>query len=231
MIHVLDNPAWNALTCGNKHLANGDERAKYFDQDVSPFVGLKDNSEADFNALYKLLPFNRTILFVSAGETNIPFGWKLLSRIEGLQMVFEQDNRPNEAKHHLLNLTQVHVAQMLELTKLTNPGPFVANTIAFGNYKGLFDNDKLIAMAGHRLQPAGYIEISAVCTHPNYLGKGYARALLLDQINDIKAVSATPFLHVRKDNVRAVKVYHDLGFTTRTNVTFYVLQKEEVENS
>jgi len=125
----------------------------------------------------------------------------------------------------LVPLTNEHVPQMEALAKLTNPGPFAKKTIDFGHYHGVFENDKLVAMAGQRLYPYNYAEVSAVCTHPDHTGKGYARQLLQFQVDRIKAASEIPFLHVKDDNERAIKVYKSLGFATRTKVYFYVLVK------
>jgi predicted GNAT family acetyltransferase len=80
-------------------------------------------------------------------------------------------------------------------------------------------------MAGQRLHIFNYAEISAVCTHPDYLGRGYAKQLLIHQINRIKTASEIPFLHVRYDNDRAIKVYESLGFSTQREIYFYVMQK------
>ena len=80
-------------------------------------------------------------------------------------------------------------------------------------------------MAGQRLHPGNYAEISAVCTHPDYLGRGYARQLLLQQVQRIKANGETPFLHVRDDNERAINVYKSLGFEMRAQIYFYVMAK------
>jgi len=114
---------------------------------------------------------------------------------------------------------------MLSLTKLTNPGPFAAKTIDFGHYYGIFEGTQLAAMTGQRFHPFEYAEISAVCTHPDHAGKGYARLLLLQQLHRIQSAGDIPFLHVRYDNERAIKVYEDLGFVTRKNVYFYVMTK------
>ena len=91
--------------------------------------------------------------------------------------------------------------------------------------QGIFEGEKLVAMAGQRLHVFNYAEISAVCTHPDYLGRGYAKQLLIHQINRIKTASEIPFLHVRYDNDRAIKVYESLGFSTRREIYFYVIQK------
>ena len=113
---------------------------------------------------------------------------------------------------------------MLALTKLTNPGPFASRTIDFGHYQGIFEGNSLVAMAGQRLHVFNYAEVSAVCTHPDHTGKGYARGLLVHQINRITSLGEIPYLHVRSDNDRAIKVYESLHFTTRCHVWFYVIQ-------
>ena len=122
-------------------------------------------------------------------------------------------------------LTQEHIFQMIDLTKLTKPGPFGLRTIEFGHYEGIFDGDQLIAMTGQRLHINNYMEISAVCTHPDYRGKGYAKQLMIRQINRIIAAFGIPFLHVRYGNDSAIKVYEDLGFVKRSEMIFYFLRK------
>jgi ribosomal protein S18 acetylase RimI-like enzyme len=227
MENVLDNPAWNALISGNKHLSNGNELVKYFDKEVSPFVALKENTEDNFGLLYGLLPHNGPVLFVTTSEVKNFGPWEVIRCIKGFQMIYNTVERPDEASADLTPLADRHVPQMLALAKLTNPGPFESRTIAFGHYCGIFEEDKLVAMAGQRLHVFNYAEVSAVCTHPDHIGKGYARQLLLNQINRIKAASGIPFLHVRNDNERAIKVYERLGFSTRKEVYFYVLKKSQ----
>jgi ribosomal protein S18 acetylase RimI-like enzyme len=226
MQHILDTPAWSALNTHNSALANGNDEVKYFDREVSPFFGLRENSEANFQTLYDIIPHNGPLLLVANTETEIPAQWKVLNTIPGIQMVHHGQGGPINSVSPLVPLTEQHVPQMLALTKLTNPGPFAAGTINFGHYHGIFDGDKLVAMAGQRLHAGNYAEISAVCTHPDYLGRGYARQLLQYQINRIKAAGETPFLHVRDNNHRAIEVYKSLGFETRTAIYFYVMVKE-----
>jgi predicted GNAT family acetyltransferase len=125
----------------------------------------------------------------------------------------------------IIPLSKENVPEMIELTQLTEPGPFLERTIEFGNYKGIFINGKLAAMAGWRMQPFQYVEISAVCTHPDYTGKGLGTALMKDQVISILDEGKIPFLHVRSDNEIAIKLYKRLGFTVRRHMNFYVLQK------
>lgn len=225
MSHILDNPAWNALISGNSNQALGNERVKYFDAEVSPFAGSKDNTHDSFKELYQLLERDSPVLFVTPFEVEIPAFWKVVNVINGYQMVFEGEPKVYEVNKEIVPLSATHIPQMVELTKLTKPGPFGERTIEFGHYHGIFDGDKLIAMAGQRMHPFNYAEISAVCTHPDHLGKGYARQLLQHQIHRIHATNEIPFLHVWDGNERAIQVYKSLGFATRTPVQFHVLVK------
>jgi len=225
MEHVLDNPAWNALISGNKHLSFGNDEVKYFEKEVSPFAAFNENVQHSFHRLHQQLPHSGPVLFVTPVEVEIPEVWKILRVISGFQMVYDGGKELAPTSMELVPLTDKHIPEMLALTKLTNPGPFAARTIEFGHYYGIFDEDKLVAMAGQRLHPFNYAEVSAVCTHPEHTGKGYARQLLLAQLNRMAAAATIPFLHVRNDNERAIKVYHDLGFYTRTNVHFYFIVK------
>lgn len=224
MYHVLDNPVWNALTSGNQNLAEGNERIKYFDPQVSPFLGFKDNTEASFEELYQSAPADRAFGFVSPVEIEIQAPWLVPLYIKCFQMVHNGISS-SVTSEGLVTLTEKDVPQMLSLTKLTNPGPFAERTIEFGHYRGIFDRDKLVAMAGQRMHVFNYAEISAVCTHPDYLGRGYARQLLQFQIQRIIDANETPFLHVRYDNDRAVNVYESLGFSTRKAIHFYIIKK------
>jgi predicted GNAT family acetyltransferase len=225
MEQLLNNPAYNALISGNHHLALGNEDVKYFDKDISPFVGLKENSEENFKILYELVTDTNPRLFVATVELDIPAPWKISHCIKGFQMVCNAYAGQTDFEAKMIPLTEEHVPQMLALTKLTNPGPFGQRTIDFGHYMGIFEGSQLAAMAGQRLYPAPYAEVSAVCTHPDHNGKGYARQLLKYQINRIKAAQNIPFLHVKYDNERAIKLYESLGFLSRKEVFFYVIGK------
>jgi len=227
MNNFLDNPAWGALISGNKDLAYGNDKVKYFNTQVSPFAAMEENTAANFQTLYELTDHTSPLLIVAANELHIPRPWAQIRFIKGVQMVYNGPAVPQRSDDQLVPLTEKDVPQMLDLTRLTNPGPFAPRTIEFGHYEGIFNGEKLVAMAGQRLHPFQYAEISAVCTHPEHTGNGYARQLLLSQLGRIQAASNIPFLHVRHDNDRAIGVYESLGFVKRTSVYFYVIKKME----
>lgn len=227
MEHFLDNPAWNALISGNSRLSFGNDQVKYFDNEVSPFAALSENIRENFLQLYDLLPQNRPVLFVAPEKIAIPPMWQIRRVIHGVQMVCHAARTGKESHSGLIPLTKEHVPQMMELTRLTDPGPFASKTIEFGHYRGIFENSQLVAMAGQRLHAFNFAEVSAVCTRPGYTGKGYARQLISDQVSRIKAGGETPYLHSRADNGRAISVYESLDFEIRKEVWFYLMVKEE----
>ena len=224
MNHILNNPAWHAFASGNKVLANGTDTVKYFKPEVSPFAAVAEPTQANLELLHQTIPFATPIALISNEVLSIAAPWKLLHRIDGYQMVYTKPAEQPSIDLTVIPLTEQHVPQMLALTKLTAPGPFASKTIDFGHYEGIFDGEELIAMTGQRLHAHEFAEISAVCTHPDYLGRGYARHLIVRQLCRIQAASGTPFLHVRSDNARAVNMYKAMGFETRSDIYFYILQ-------
>lgn len=226
MDHVLDSPVWNALISGNKDLSYGTKKVKFFSKDVSPFAGFEENSTANFQLLHTLTAADRIAGFFTPGKLTLPDEWELLRSIVAVQMVYKNEQPPSQTKVPISRLTEKDVPAMLALTKLTNPGPFELHTIDFGHYYGIFENEKLVAMAGQRLHPFSYAEISAVCTHPDYTGRGYAGLLLSHQVERIKKEGCIPFLHTRSDNERAISVYKRIGFSERKKINIYIICKK-----
>ena len=225
MKHPLDNPVWHAAISGNSGLASGSAQVKIFDTDVSPFACMAQSTVENLLELYELNSENRTLFLWADQLLPMPEKWQVKHCIPGWQMIY---NHPTVAVHDgagIIPLTPQHVPAMLDLTHLTKPGPFGTRTIEFGNYEGVFEGDQLAAMTGQRFHCYDHIEISAVCTHPDHQGKGYARKLLLSQLAAVLDSGSTPYLHVKSDNARAIQVYESLGFTKRMDVFFYVIAK------
>lgn len=225
MTHILDNPIWNALVSGSSRFATGTDSIKYFSKAVSPFVGLENLNLMSTEQLYDVFPDQNTAVMITADEVQTSEKWEVVHEDDLFQMTGEQLNF-KETQLEIISLDNTNIPEMLDLTKLTNPGPFAERTIEFGHYKGILNEGKLVAMAGRRLHAGDYVEISAVCTHPDHLGKGYAGTLMLNVASQIIADGYIPFLHVRKSNKNAVKLYEKLGFTFRKEMRVKVIQKK-----
>jgi ribosomal protein S18 acetylase RimI-like enzyme len=225
VIHVLHNPVFNALSSGDKHVSLGTDAVKYFDESVSPFVGFEESYTKGFADLYELLPLGRRILYAIPSPITSPNGWQVQHDIPGLQFVYEGNGDIKKEFDEVKPLGETHIDEMVHLAALTKPGPFGKGTINFGHYHGIFENNKLVAMTGQRLHVQNYTEISAVCTHPDHTGKGYANTLMQHQLQLILQPGQQPFLHVREDNERAIALYKRLGFTVSRPMNFYFMKR------
>lgn len=225
MEQLLNNPVYNALLSGDASLGFGNNTVKVFVEEVSPFAGFQENNESGFTELYNLLGAGRKILYATRNTISEPAGWQLTHHIQGMQFVFTGNPIVHIDAHNLVALQSNHVDEMIALARLTKPGPFNKRTIDFGHYNGIFENNKLVAMTGQRLHVHNYTEVSAVCTHPQHMGKGHAALLVRHQLNIICGTGDIPFLHVRADNERAIALYVGLGFTQNGAMHFYFLKR------
>ncbi len=221
MNHILDNMIWNALTTGNNDIAviNGDIGC--YLPDIAPFAGMKDFNDANLKKLYEFIPANRSVAISSLNKMNHDESrWKLLQPMDVTQMVYEHSVNIFTTKNSplIVPLSEEHVPQMIELTTLTRPGPFLQQTIRFKNYFGIFIEGRLAAITGQRMHPMPYMEVSAVCTHPDFRGMGYAKTLMLHVMKIILDNSFTPFLHVLSNNINAIELYKTIGFRTRKEI-------------
>jgi hypothetical protein len=224
---LLDNPVFSALASGDAHLGTGTEEVKFFNEEVSPFAGFPDHYGDGFNVLFHLLPKGRKILYATPRLIMEPPGWQLLHQIKGLQFIYSKSTAISIHSDKPVPLQKENVEEMMQLATLTKPGPFGPRTIEFGHYYGIFENERLVAMTGQRLHFSNYAEISAVCTHPDHLGKGYAALLICQQLELICSEGKTPFLHVREDNDRAIALYERLGFKVRGPMNFYFMKRRD----
>ena len=225
MIHILDNPIWWALQDDCKHLGQGSDQVKLFDPEVAPFAAIGADTPEDFLALYNRIQDEQVVVMFSPEQALDPSPLNLRANIPGIQMVFEGRVEASESKTEIVELKKAQIPQMLTLTKIAQPGPFSNRTIEFGAYSGIYDGECLVAMAGERLKAGHMTEISAVCTHPDYVGRGFARRLVMHMVKKITREGRIPYLHVRSDNNRAVDLYQKLGFIKRSEMNFYVLSR------
>jgi predicted GNAT family acetyltransferase len=226
---VLDNAIWFSLTTRHSHIAEGTGRARRYPTGVSPLGAIQDASDASFEALASLLRPDEEIVLGSPTEISPVAGLEAFARMTLKQMVRSSLGRPISAQH-VVPLGTADVADMLALVEITKPGPFRNRTHELGQYYGIRVDGRLVAMAGERLSPVGYTEISAVCTHPDYRGRGYGRELVETLVRDIIDRGDVPILHVEKDN-RAASLYEKIGFSIRQTIHLVGLRKPSTISS
>ena len=227
-MHPLDNVIWQALTTRQTVFADSLRNARRFQREVTLLAAFEEPNDEGYDSLAELVGSGGT----GAVFLNDPYearpGWDYVAGAPLLQMVRENgaastnsSSKPSE----IVELGDKDSPQMIELATLTKPGPFGMRTHELGYYVGIRDGGKLVAMAGERLKVSGHTEVSAVCTHPDHLGKGYAASLMTEVMRCISARGEKPFLHVRSDNARAIALYERLGFRSRWEGHFAVLRR------
>src|SRR6267378_7795732 len=175
---LSDNPVWSALSTTHASFAEGDDLAKHYPVDVAPFAATRDQSPEYYRSLARLLGPEGTAAIPLATMPVLPDGWSVLRKIDSAQMVWNAQTPP-PVEHSFEELNFSHVDEMLAPVELTKHGPFLKRTPELGSYLGIRETGQLVAMAGERVKPHGYTEISAVCTHPDYRGRGYASSASL----------------------------------------------------
>jgi ribosomal protein S18 acetylase RimI-like enzyme len=228
-MHGLDNVIWQALTTRQAEFAEAFGEARRFAPDVSVLTAFRKPNAEGYTSLAALAGSGGTAALFLDHPFQVHDGWRVVGGAPLLQMFCENGtghsvrNRPAT---QITELGPLDSGEMLELTALTKPGPFGCRTHQLGTYLGIRRDRKLVAMAGERLKVPGYTEVSAVCTHAEHLGKGYAGTLMSEVMRRIRERREIPFLHVRQDNTRAIALYERLGFQTRRRLHFVVLRKE-----
>jgi ribosomal protein S18 acetylase RimI-like enzyme len=220
--HPLDNPARAALLGPQAHLAERCGAALRYRADVSPFVALPDEpAPGVWDDLAKLAGPGG-IVSTAGVAAEPPPGWDVRMRIEGVQLV--ADDLAAVPDPEATPLGPADVPEILELVTRTRPGPFLPGTIDFGGYLGIRHGGTLVAMAGERIRPPGWTEISAVCTDAEFRGQGLATRLTLAVAAAILERGDRPFLHASADNVSAIRLYAALGFRFRREAHFVVIR-------
>lgn len=221
--HPLDNPIWHGLTGPHAHLGVGTGKVRRYRPDVAMFVAVEDPTDPDMPELLDLIG-DANAGFVTVGPVSLPSGVELLRIADVLQMVVA-DWQPVPVDLPMQPLGDAHEPAMVELVDLTKPGPFAPRARLMGTFRGLFDEGRLIAMSGERMRTADFTEISAVCTHPDHRGRGYAKQFVSQGGNEIVATGKTPFLHVFADNALAIATYEKLGFRRARMMQFTVIRR------
>jgi ribosomal protein S18 acetylase RimI-like enzyme len=216
---VLDNPAWASLTGAHAGFSVRHGLAARYRADVAPFHALADPSAPQAWAdLAHLVAPGTAVTVAGAGRVAHP-GWSVGDTIAGVQLVDVALRAA--ADPAAVRLGPADVPEILDLIERTRPGPYLPRTVELGVYLGLRDEaGALIAMAGERLHPPGWTEISAVCTDPAHRGRGLATRLVRAVAAGIRERGETPFLHTSAANAPAIRLYESIGFVLRRTTDF-----------
>jgi GNAT superfamily N-acetyltransferase len=204
--------------------------ARRYPPAIGPLAGTPDQLFESYAALRELAGPGGILGLFFPDPPALPAGWSLFRGGVLTQMICRfpkllgVGSLPDQIT--LRKLGAADVPAMVELATLTEPGPFRERTIELGNFYGVLEGERLVAMAGQRMRVPGFVEVSAVCTHPDARGRGYAGVLMSRVMRDISDEGATPFLHAFSDNP-AVRLYSKLGFTQRRTFELAVIKCEE----
>jgi ribosomal protein S18 acetylase RimI-like enzyme len=220
--HILDNPAWAALTGPHARFAERVGRAARYPVDVSPFTALADPADPRAWEDLATLVGPGTLTPVTGTPAPPPEGWETVTSGQGVQLVDTALHAGPDPE--AVRLGQDDVPEMLDLIARTEPGPFLPRTVELGTYLGIRRDGRLIAMAGERLRPPGWTEISAVCTDPDHRGQGLGTRLVRAVAAGIRERGDTPFLHATAANTGAIRLYESLGFTLRRRSKFLLVR-------
>jgi len=214
----LDNPVWNSLseTHGGFVLDYGN--TKFYHPDYCPFGGfINSQSTLEASNQYSVATDN---FFIVGEKPEISNSLKIVKELICLQMIV-YNKIELSITEYIVKLTEEHNDKLVHLVNLVQPGYFKNKTASLGNYYGIFKEDQLVAITGERMKMNDFTEVSAIITHPDHTGKGYAQQLITHCVNSIFSESKTPYLHVVESNMGAIALYEKLGFVTRRKMSFW----------
>jgi len=208
---LLDNIMWNCLSGPHAKFATGSGTVRRYAPGFSPIVGCENPAQPDFQTLQKFCEPGDSFYFdIWSGAA--PAGWRIDKEAHMFKMVWEAPMPAEDAAPGAVSLRPEHYEQAVQLARLTNPGPFGIRTPELGEYFGFFEDDQLIAMAGERMCAGDLHEVSGICTHPDFQGRGLARKLTLKLVRRQMQRGKTSFLHVMSHNAPARGLYEKMGF-------------------
>ncbi|RZI43282.1 GNAT family N-acetyltransferase [Herbaspirillum sp. HC18] len=208
---LLDNIVWHTLCGPHARFAIGSGEARRYAKGFTPFVGFADLSNPDLAALAGHVEPGEQ-LYCDGWSGPAPKGWCIESESVLCRMTWEGARPAGEDAPQAVLLDVRHASAAFELAMLTRPGPFSPRTLETGEYFGIFDRERLVAMAGARLCAGRFSEITGICTHPDFRAKGLARGLVAGLLQRQLDRDAIPFLRVMRDNDAAHRAYRRMGF-------------------
>jgi len=219
----LDNPIWASLQTRHRHLARCTGGAARYAGDVAPFIGVENADASVDDAITSLIEPDQTAYLLGVAPS-VSDAYSLKAFAPLTQMICTEAITVIDGPQ-IIELSEAHRADVLALTALVYPHYFRPRTMDLGCYFGIYQGDRLAAIIGERLGTDAFQEMSAICTHPDFNGRGYARRLTAMLTNDTLECGRTPFLHVSKLNDRAVRLYEQLGYRHRSDIGFWSVRR------
>jgi GNAT superfamily N-acetyltransferase len=220
----LDNPAWWALNGVQQTFATGTPHVKRYQRGILPFAAYEYGTTDSITALDAWLQPNE-VFFLIGELPPLPSHWTILNELPCAQMINQSMVTPPAGKVTVSPLNDAHSTDMYNLIQKVQPGYYEHGTHRLGNYYGIWQEDKLVAVAGERMRMEELSELSAICTDPAYTGRQYAQHLIAHLCNTNLNKDIIPFLHVLETNERAIRLYEYMGFTRRRTISFWKLLK------
>ena len=218
----LDNPAWHSLNETHRSFAIGENEIKFYNPDICPFGGI-NSKDADLISFLKIHPELNSFFVIGDKPQESP-GLIIEKELVCLQMICSAPIKM-EFTEDIIFLKEAYKKRLVELVNLVQPGYFKEGTSSMGDYYGIFKEGKLVAVTGERMKMYGFTEISAVVTHPDFTGKGFAKQLVAHTVNKNFDQDIIPYLHVAESNISAISLYERSGFITRRKISFWKMKK------
>lgn len=218
----LDNPVWYALSESHADYSISHPNIKFYKPDYCPFGAMISQEDlSDPISQYSSICDD---FYIVGHKPHLPSPLDLKKQLVCLQMVIDREIR-FPVTEEIESLGAAHANELFELVNLVQPGYFKSKTQSLGNYFGIFKDNMLVAVTGERMKMDAFTEVSAVVTHPEYTGRGYAKQLVAHTVNKILQEDKIPFLHVAETNVSAIALYEKLGFRRRRRMNFWNIEK------
>lgn len=208
MLARLANPIWAALNSAQADFAHSAGEMKFFAPEVAPFCAIPEDGMVLPATDLEYLP--PQVYFLGA-IPQVPPEWTMTDVSGVVQMVYDGAPVSKPAAEGVIQLEGDDPA-MVALTDIAFPGYFRPRTGTLGRYLGIHQDGRLVALSGERMYLGDCREVSAVCTHPDYRGLGYAALLMQHIMFGMQEQGQTPFLHVGAANKKAQALYQALGF-------------------
>lgn len=217
----LDNPVWHSLNEIHQSFAIGNDEIKFYQPQVCPFGGI-NSKHPDLISFFKTHPELNSFFIIGDKPTETP-DLTIEKELICLQMICSFPIKI-QFTENIIQLKECDKKQLIDLVNLVQPGYFKEGTLLMGDYYGIYNNKQLVAVAGERMKMDGFTEISAVVTHADFTGKGFARQLVAQTANKNFEHNTVPYLHVAETNTGAVRLYEKLGFIIRRKISFWKMK-------